>query len=150
VDVNAELDTPASARTLFAWVEDLGAYPRWLDIVARAQPTEGVASDPGPAWLIDLRGRLGPLARTKRLRMVRSVHDEDTAVTFERRELDGRQHSPWVLRATIVDDGELRHLTMHLHYGGGLFGSVLERLLRDEISRSRDRLRSLVDAGPPS
>jgi hypothetical protein len=29
---------------------------------------------------------------------------------------------------------------MHLHYGGALFGPVLERVLGDEIERSRGRL----------
>src|SRR6185437_9058063 len=92
VDVTADLDTPATAETLFAWLEDLASYPRWLDIVARAEAVDAAAGDPGPAWLVDLRGRLGPLARTKRLRMVRTVHDLGAAVIFERRELDGRQH----------------------------------------------------------
>ena len=149
MDVTADLDTSASADTLFAWLEDLASYPRWLDIVARAEPVDAAGDDPGPAWLVDLRGRLGPLARTKRLRMVRTVHDPGAAVAFERRELDGRQHSPWVLRAAIVDNGDQRHLEMHLHYGGGLFGGVLERLLRDEIKRSRHRLQDLVTSGPP-
>ena len=35
-------------------------------------------------------------------------------------------------------------LTMRLHYGGALFGPVLERLLRDEIERSRERLLDRV------
>jgi hypothetical protein len=148
VDLTARLDTTATAATLFAWVDDLATYPRWLDIVTKAEraPT---GDDGAPAWVIDLRGRLGPLARTKRLRMVRSVHEDRAAVTFERHELDGRQHSPWVLRAAIEDHGDTRHLDMHLHYGGGLFGGVLERLLGDEIRRSRDRLSALVDDGPP-
>ena len=32
---------------------------------------------------------------------------------------DGRRHSPWVLRASVVADGATSMLTMHLHYGGG-------------------------------
>jgi hypothetical protein len=33
---------------------------------------------------------------------------------------------------------------MNLHYGGGLFQPVIERVLREEIERSRPRLLALV------
>jgi hypothetical protein len=143
VDVTAELDAACPPEALFAWVEDLGRYPAWLDIVPRAEPDD---ADDGPAWRVDLRGRLGPLARSKRLRMVRTVHESPSVVVFERQERDGRSHASWVLRAEVTsldaaDDGEPRsRLTMHLHYGGGLWGPVLERVLGDEIERSRPRL----------
>jgi hypothetical protein len=77
--------------------------------------------------------------------MVRTVHEPPTAVRFERDEHDGRTHSPWVLDASVVAVGDGSRLTMHLHYGGGLFGPVLEPLLRDEINRSRPRLLALLD-----
>jgi hypothetical protein len=149
VDVTATLDAPCPPTSLFAWVEDLGHFPSWLDIVARALPAPPDPHDPGPAWQVDLRGKLGPLARSKRLRMVRSVRDEPNRVRFERRELDGRRHSPWVLEAVVAPDGATSRLTMHLHYGGALFGPVLEHLLGDEIERSRPRLLDLVSSGPP-
>ena len=140
MDVTADLEAPCPPEALFGIVEDLGRYPEWLEIVRRAEPTgDG-------AWAVDLRGRLGPLARVKRLRMVRTVHDPPTTVRFEREELDGRTHSPWVLDAAVapVEAGGSR-LTMHLHYGGGLFGPVLERLLGDEIERSKPRLLALAE-----
>lgn len=119
-------------------VEDLGGYPRWLDIVPRA-----VAD--GDAWTVDLRGRLGPFARSKRLRMQRTERDEPRRVVFERRELDGRSHSPWVLMAEVSPMGSNgSSVTMHLHYGGALWGPVLERMLRDEIGRSKPRLLALL------
>jgi hypothetical protein len=139
VDVTAELEADCAPEALFAWVDDLGRYPDWLDIVPRAEATSGDR----PAWDVDLRGRLGPLARSKRLRMVRTVHQRPSTVVFEREERDGRSHAPWVLRAEVaeVPGAEPRsRLTMHLHYGGGLWGPVLERLLGDEIERSRPRL----------
>jgi hypothetical protein len=139
VDVTADLDTPHSRERVFALVEDLVRYPSWLEIVPRVVP-EG-----DDAWLVDLRGRLGPFARSKRLRMVRSRHEAPTAVRFERDERDGRSHSPWVLDASVVPFADGSRLTMHLHYGGGLFGPVLEPLLRDEIARSRPRLLELLD-----
>jgi len=143
VDVTADLDAPCPPDTLFAWVDDLGRYPAWLDIVPRAEAAAPHPDDPGPAWSVDLRGRLGPFARSKRLRMVRTVH-EPHRVRFERAEHDGRNHSPWVLAAEVraVDGGS--RLTMHLHYGGSLVGPLVERLLADEITQSRPRLLALV------
>jgi len=142
--VVAEVDLACAAGALFAVVEDLGRYPEWLDIVARADPLDEV--DP-PAWAVDLRGRLGPLARSKRLRMVRAVHEAPDRVVFERAELDGREHSAWRLSAEVTASGDHgSHLRMHLHYGGSLFGPVLERVLRDEIEGSKERLRRLVAA----
>ena len=35
---------------------------------------------------------------------------------------------------------------MRLHYGGALWGPVLERLLSEEVERGRDRLLGLVSA----
>jgi hypothetical protein len=143
VDVTAELDAPCAPEALFAVVEDLSRYPQWLDIVPRAVPEEGRGDE--PEWTVDLRGRLGPFARSKRLRMVRTTHDVPARVVFERRELDGRDHSPWVLSAEVEPDGDSgSRLTMHLHYGGGLWGPVLERLLRDEIEHSKPRLLALL------
>jgi hypothetical protein len=139
VDVTADLDTPHPPERVFALVEDLERYPAWLDIVPR------VVAEGDAAWRVDLRGRLGPFARSKRLRMIRSRHDAPHAVRFERDEQDGRTHSPWILDASVVAHGAGSRLTMHLHYGGGLFGPVLEPLLRDEINRSRPRLLALLD-----
>lgn len=143
MDVHAELIAPCGPDELYGWVEDLGGYPRWLEIVTRAEPVD--EDDGRLAWAVDLRGRLGPLARSKRLRMVRTVHDGRVA-RFERVELDGRAHSPWILDASVEDHPDGSRLAMRLHYGGALFGPVLERVLRDEIARSKDRLLALVTA----
>jgi uncharacterized protein YndB with AHSA1/START domain len=139
MDVTATLATPRPPEEVFAVVGDLSTYPQWLEIVPRA-----VALDDGAAWSVDLRGRLGPFARSKRLRMVRTRFDEPKIVVFEREERDGRDHSPWVLTAQVDPSGEGSTLTMRLHYGGGLFGPVLERLLRDEIERSKPKLLALL------
>ena len=147
MDVTADLVAPCPPAALFAWVEDLGRYPQWLDIVPRAEAVEAQEGDPGPAWSVDLRGRLGPFARSKRLRMVRTVHEPMDRVRFERLEHDGRQHAGWVLSAEVaaVDGGS--RLSMHLHYGGGLGGPLVERLLTDEITQSKPRLLALVEEG---
>lgn len=149
MDLTATLEAPCTPAALFEWVEDLGRYPRWLDIVPRAEAVDPVPTDPGPAWRVDLRGRLGPFARAKRLRMVRTVHRAPDGsaggqARFERAEHDGREHSPWVLDALVGATDEGSRLQMSLHYGGRLWMPVLERLLTDEIERSRPRLLALV------
>jgi hypothetical protein len=143
MDLSAELAAACSASELFAWVDDLARYPAWLTIVTRA---ERYATEP-PAWSVDLTGRLGPFARSKRLRMVRTVHDAPHLAVFERREEDGRQHARWLLRVEVEPDGQGSRLGMRLRYEGALWGPVLERLLADEIDRGRERLLSLV-GGP--
>lgn len=145
MDITADLQAPCTPAELFGWVEDLSKYPEWLEIVPRAAPADEVEGDPGPAWMVDLRGRIGPFARTKRLRMVRTALAEPTHVRFERRENDGRDHSPWVLDVTVQDTATGCTLTMDLHYGGRMWMAALDRVLMDEIRRSRPRLLSLLD-----
>jgi Polyketide cyclase / dehydrase and lipid transport len=158
MDLTAELLAPCDRDELFGWVGDLARYPEWLEIVPRAVPTDPHPDDPGPAWSVDLRGRLGPFARAKRLRMVRAVHEPPHLVRFERAEHDGRDHSPWVLTAEVAEVAEANgadggdvasRLTMRMHYGGGLAGPLMEKLLVDEIERSRPRLLALVTTGAP-
>ena len=146
MDVSADLVAPCIPDELFAWVDDLGRYPQWLQIVPRARSVEPQPGDPGPAWSVDLRGRLGPFARSKRLRMARTVHDAGR-VRFERVEHDGRQHASWVLAAEVTEATGGSRLHMHLHYGGSLVGPLIERLLADEIEQSKPRLLALVAAG---
>jgi hypothetical protein len=144
VHLTAELDAPCAPVELFAWVDDLSRYPQWLTIVERAERQEGTG-----VWEVDLRGRIGPLARSKRLRMARTFLDDDRhVVRFERQEGDGRHHSAWELDARVTATATGSLLEMELHYGGPLWGPVIERLLLDEIEQARPRLRSLV--APPA
>ncbi len=140
MDISATLDAPCEPDALFAWVDDLARYPDWLDIVPRAAPVEPHPADVGPVWSVDLRGKLGPFARAKRLRMVRTASEAGRHARFERAEHDGRDHSSWVLDAKIDETPGGCRLTMGLHYGGRLWVPVLDRVLADEIERSRPRL----------
>lgn len=145
MDVTATLDAPCSPEILFELVSDLATYTKWLDIVARAVPADAGGDE--PAWTVDLRGRLGPFARSKRLRMVRTRHDAPNGVVFEREERDGRSHSAWTLTADVAarNPGGSR-LTMRLVYDGGLWGPLVERLLTDEIEPSKKRLLGLIES----
>jgi hypothetical protein len=145
MDVTATLEAPCPPEILFPWIEDLARYPRWLDIVPRAVAVDPRADDVGPAWSVDLRGRLGPFARAKRLRMVRTVGDAPTHARFERAEHDGREHSAWVLDGDVAATAAGSLLTMRLHYGGRLWMPALDRLLSDAIERSRPRLLACLE-----
>jgi hypothetical protein len=145
VDLTADLDAPCPPEVLFAHIDDLAAYPSWLEIVERAEVAEADDADEGQAaWLVDLRGRLGPLARSKRLRMVRTACESPRLVRFERQEQDGREHSPWVLEGQVEPTADGSRLVMRLHYGGAFGGHVLEHLLGQAIERSRPALLAQV------
>ena len=104
---------------------------------------------------VELQAQVGPLARSKRLRMTRVAHEPDRRVVFEREEIDGKRHSPWILAATLHPDvsaAGCTRLTMTLTYGGNLWtGAVLQRVLDDHIERGAEALCALVtesgDAG---
>ena len=142
MDMTASLDAPCPAEQLFELVDDLSTYPEWNGLVHSAIPEPGNE----PAWTVELRARLGPLARSKRLRMVRTTRDAEAfTVTFERDQNDGRTHSPWIMSASIVEHEGVSTLTMHLHYGGSLWtGGALERVLADQVTSGRERLLTLV------
>jgi hypothetical protein len=149
VEVTAALRARVDDSVLFAVIEDLSTYPSWLEIVGRAEPEPAAPDDTGPAWSIDLAGQLGPLRRSKRLRMVRTLRDAPHRARFERVEVDGRSHSPWILDAVVRSVGDAGvELEMRLHYGGSLWMPMMDRLLADEIERSRPRLLRLGDAVP--
>ena len=142
MDVVASVEAPVPPQRLWPVVSDLASYPRWVGIVHRAE-----ASADG-SWDVELRGRVGPFARSKRLRMERTTADEPRLAVFERREIDGRRHAAWRLRAEVVAQGSGSLLTMILHYGGSMFGAgVLERLLGEQIESSRQCLLDVL-AGP--
>lgn len=144
-DVAIEL--PCTPEQLGPWVDDLSAYPEWMGLVHRAVPQPGDE----PAWAVDLRARVGPLARSKRLRMVRTTGVGPGTVHFERRELDGRSHGRWeftVVYGAVPRAEQRTNLTVELRYEGSLWTpGVLERILHDEIERSKERLRTLVSEG---
>lgn len=146
IDVRASMDVDVPADAVFRVVRDLATYPQWLDIVHQVEPNESGSGQPG--WNVELRAKIGPFARSKRLRMVRTVDEHPTRVTFERSELDGKKHARWVLTSEISAHLGTTTLRVHLHYGGSLFdGGVVERVLADQIESGKIRLsRVLADS----
>lgn len=141
IERSLEADCPPS--TLFPHIRDLAEYPEWMPLV---HDVEAIGDE---TWEVELRAELGPLARSKKLRMARTELELDRLAVFERAEVDGRSHAPWVLRAQLdALEGGTR-LTMLLRYGGTLWtGGVLERVLDDQVRRGSEALLELVSAGP--
>ena len=151
MDIEARLSTPAAPSRVLELVDDLGVYPQWMPLVHRAEPVVGVAD----AWNVELRAKVGPFARSKKLRMVRSAYERNDGaergdvarIVFERREIDERQHAMWRLTATVTAANNAAggaELVMHLHYDGRLFVSVVEAILRQNIDAGRVRLAELL------
>lgn len=149
---------PGPADAVFALVDDLDNYPSWMELVHEVDEvgvdedveSEDVQAGRGAApanraWDVELRARLGPIARSKRLRMERTAHDPYRRVVFERAEGDGRAHAPWVLEAAVVEVDGGAELTMALTYGGGLWtGAVMQRVLDEHVERGAAALRDLL------
>lgn len=147
MNYEVETDLPVGVGAVLPFVDDLSKYQLWMGLVHDVSPID---ADGGHQ--VELRGKIGPFARSKRLRMVRVAESDPLRVRFERRERDGRQHGRWVLTAHLrevgEDDSPLTRLSVILHYEGRLWSPVVERVLVDEIERSKIRLRDLVLAAP--
>lgn len=122
---------------------DLMTYQHWLDLVDHVEPAPLKEGDGGSPYFVTLIAKIGPFARRKRLRMVRTDSGDDGA-TFERRETDGRQHSSWVLGAH-ARAGEPTIVTMRLAYGGGLWSDALEGVLESQIAGAADQLAAFAE-----
>ncbi|MEO6652211.1 MAG: SRPBCC family protein [Ilumatobacteraceae bacterium] len=154
MNITESVVVDAAPADVFPLVESLDRYPLWMRLVHDVEAVNG--RDPAgssigdPAWSVELRARVGPFARSKRLRMVRTVHVPDVAVAFERAEIDGRDHARWALRVDLTSVGhESTSVQVHLSYDGRLWtGGVLERVLDDEVRRGREGLARLVSDGP--
>ncbi len=146
MDVIASVEVPVSVENLFAYVSDLVNYPSWLEFVHKVEAfSNGENTD--ATWLVELRARLGVLARSKRLRMTRTICEPPRLVVFERCEQDSRRHAEWILRATISATATGAMLETNLHYSGSLFtGGLLERALTEQIKTGRERLIQQLSA----
>lgn len=147
MDVIASVEVPVSAEKLFDYVSDLNNYQSWLEMVHSVTPVDqnAASSTAIKTWTVELRARLGPFARSKRLRMARTSYEAPHRVVFERYENDGRSHSAWVLSATVSQTSNGSSLTTNLHYSGSLFtGGLLERALADQITNGSEKLIQLL------
>ena len=138
--ISATVDAPPGDT--IAALSDLETYPEWLSLVSSADPIPGEN-----AWLVTLRARLGPLARSKRLRMIRTELD-DLRVRFERAETDDRNHANWILEASVDPTSPTScSAKVHLHYSGALWSAPLEIVLASFEGTAADRLSAYLSNG---
>jgi hypothetical protein len=140
----------ATPDGLFEQVAVLDNYPRWMRLVHRVTPLD--ADDDRLAWWVELRAKVGPFARSKQLRMVRTVFEPGRRVRFERIQHDDRDHAEWILTAEVGDHTERgTRLTMHLEYTGELWSaSILGRILDDEVRRGAAALARVFSEPTPT
>ena len=146
MDLIASVEVPVSVEKLFAYVADLANYSSWLEFVYKVEVV-GDSSETDATWHVELRAKLGVLARSKRLRMTRTLCEPTRLVVFERREQDSRRHSDWVLRVTVSPTATGSRLETNLYYSGNLFtGGILERALNEQIATGREKLIQQLSA----
>ncbi len=126
---------PATPPEVHQIVADLGTYQHWLALVHRVEPAPAAEADEGPAWWVTLRAKVGPFAGTKRLRMVQVAYDPPDSVRFERRETDGRDHSAWVMAASVspTSHNSESDVEVRLRYDGQLWNGALDTVLGSAI-----------------
>lgn len=142
---SASVLVPAPLAEVVPFVVDLGAYPQWMPAVHSVEP-----DGPAGSWNVELRAKVGPFARSKRLRMVRTSHESDEGgetIVFERCEVSGRTHSRWEMTVRLAPRDGACHVTIDLHYGGSLWSAgVLDHVLAGAIEGGRDGLVRAVSA----
>lgn len=139
---------PAGIESVVPWVSDLARYAEWMPMVHAASPE---TADPGrPAWNVELRAKVGPFARSKRLRMVRTAGETSpgrASFTFEREERSAGGHSEWVMNVALSGDETGTTVTIDLMYGGSLWtAGVLDRVLAAQIEEGKKGLLRVVTA----
>lgn len=146
MDFSASAPLTANRDRVFTELADLGSYPEWLGLVHDAEEATARDEDPGPAWWVDLGIAIGPLKKTKRVRMVRTEMVKPKMARFERLEHDGREHPAWILTAEVQTTEKGSLFTMDLHYGGNLNFPGVEALLGEEVRRAGKRLEERLKA----
>jgi carbon monoxide dehydrogenase subunit G len=119
-------------------VADLARYVEWMPMVHDVEP----AGDGG--WNVELRAKVGVFARSKRLRMKRTVNTPQQIV-FEREEIDGRRHSPWKMSVALQAAEVGCVVTVDLSYGGNLWtAGILDRVLAAQVDAGKTGLVRVV------
>jgi hypothetical protein len=142
MDFRVEADLPAPVSVVHDRLADLSGYPAWAGIVRGATREPG----PEPAWSVEVGARVGLIRLTKRVRMVRAV-DETARLEFERAELDGAEHSSWVLTVELREKAGPNPVTfakVAFSYAGIGWVPGLDAVLAIEARRSARRLRGLL------
>jgi carbon monoxide dehydrogenase subunit G len=136
--VSRTVEFAASMEAVRPLLRDLSTYPKWVPIVS------SVTQDGEQHWIVELRVSIGPFARSKQLRMERSV-DNDEHIMFTRNESDGRQHAHWELRFDMSDVGSQTSVTAVLEYRGTMWTpGPVEDALHNGLDAAVEQFRELL------
>ena len=120
------------------YVADLARYVEWMPMV------HGVEAVDAGVWNVELRAKVGVFARSKRLRMKRTVNTSQHIV-FERDEIDGKRHSPWTMAIALQATEAGSVVTVDLSYGGTLWtAGILDRVLAAQVEAGKTGLARVV------
>jgi len=139
VKATSSVTVPVTIDRVVPHLVDLSGYPQWMPMIhSIARDDDGDET----AWSVELRSKVGPFARSKRLRMVRTVSEQSAGAArfvFDRRERGGSSHSVWRMSVDVVSAGESTDVTIHLEYGGALWtAGVLDKVLAGNIDAGRE------------
>ncbi len=141
---SVELVVKASTEEAFAALRDLETYRDWLGFIHSVD--ELVAANE-TSWNVVLRSELGPFARMKKLRMVRTSELPYSSVTFSRVEIDGKEHSNWTLDVSCLSLTETTtQLSLTVVYSGGFWSRPLESVFNSHVEDAKVKLREYFDS----
>lgn len=140
--ISVSIDAPLEA--IMPVVADLTTYPSWLGLVYAAERVATAETDTNEVYMVTLRAKIGPFARSKKLRMLRSELT-DQSVRFDRAETDGRQHSNWTMTIDVspVESGGSA-LEIALDYDGDLWSGPLQLILDAQSDLAGQKLDAYV------
>lgn len=123
---------------VYPYVADLARYVEWMPMVHEVETVgDGV-------WNVELRAKVGVFARSKRLRMKRTM-DTSQNIVFERDEIDGKRHSPWTMAIALQPTDAGSVVTVDLSYGGTLWtAGILDRVLAAQVKAGKTGLARVV------
>ena len=123
---------------VYPYVADLARYVEWMPMV------HGVEAVDDGVWNVELRAKVGVFARSKRLRMKRTVNTSQHIV-FERDEIDGKRQSPWTMAIALQATEAGSVVTVDLSYGGTLWtAGILDRVLAAQVDAGKTGLARVV------
>jgi ribosome-associated toxin RatA of RatAB toxin-antitoxin module len=138
VQYSSDVVVAVEPSLVHPYVADLARYVEWMPMVHDAEVVDdGV-------WNVELRAKVGVFARSKRLRMKRTVNTSQHIV-FERDEVDGRRHSPWTMAIALQTADVGCVVTVNLSYGGSLWtAGILDRVLAAQVEAGKTGLARVV------
>ncbi len=144
-ELNATVNKPLDS--VWPVVSDLATFPQWIEIV------DTVVVDAGepPAHFVILKARLGPISRSKKLRMVQTARggesdpEANNSVTFERQETHDIEVAMWKMNVTACSTGESStQLSISLSYDGELWLPAFGAILDSQVPKTIESLERYI------